>query len=130
LSGYREDEPKAFIRVLSPAARRRILEILLERRSYRELALQLGVSPAAIAKYLSGRAAPRDDVMARALSALEPEEAEDVALIVTEEMAEAVESFIDWLIGVRAPAGPTASMLERAATRLRLEGNRGRVRIL
>ncbi len=129
MRGYPGEAP-AFVRALSPGARRRILEVLLERRSYRELASQLGVSPAAIVKYLSGRATPRDDVVARALSAAEPDEAEDIAAIILGDIAEVIDEFIDWLVGLGVPSGQAAAMLERAASRLRLEGGRGRVKIL
>ncbi len=130
MEGYQGSQGAAFVRALSPEARRRILEILLERRSYRELAAQLNVSPAAIVKYRSGRATPSDEVIARALAAMDYDEAEDIAFIITEEVAEVVEDFIDWIIRLGAPAGRAALTLERAAARLRLEGSRGRVRII
>ncbi len=129
MAGYPREAP-AFVRALSPGARRRILQVLLERRSYRELAAQLGVSPAAIVKYLSGRAAPRDDVVARALMAAEPDEAEDLAAIILGDLSEVIEDFIDWLVSLGVPSGQAAAMLERAASRLRLEGGRGRVKII
>ncbi|WP_054837682.1 helix-turn-helix domain-containing protein [Sulfuracidifex metallicus] len=52
---------------LSKGARYDILSILLERRGKKELATELGVSPALITKYINKVTHPSDEVMSKNL---------------------------------------------------------------
>ncbi|MEZ0393516.1 MAG: helix-turn-helix transcriptional regulator [Desulfurococcaceae archaeon] len=76
---------------LSKEARRRIIELMLSSRSVSELSALLGVSRTAIRKYVSGETHPSDEVMARALGALAPYEAEAALRIMMEDLAGALE---------------------------------------
>lgn len=82
-----------WVSLLSPTARREILKVLLERRSLRELAGQLGVSPSAIVKYMRGWATPRDEVIARAIEIADDEEWKRIHEIISAELHEALREY-------------------------------------
>jgi predicted transcriptional regulator len=106
--------------MLGKDARRRIIGVLLESRSYREAAELLGVTPAAIAKYMSGRTHPSDRVVLRALRVAAPEERREIAQIIVEEFMEGLESLVDWLLEEGIVDRRLARGLEEAAAKLRL----------
>ncbi len=83
-------------RILSPEARRVIIKMLISEMSYRELASQLGVTPAAIYKYVTGKAVPRDEIVARAISLVEDKA--EVSAIIGRELARIVGDYIEWTL--------------------------------
>ncbi|MCE4621397.1 MAG: helix-turn-helix domain-containing protein [Desulfurococcales archaeon] len=85
-----------FVHLLGKRARERIIELLASSRSYSELANQLGISTAAISKYLSGKTHPSDAVLLRALDIATPEEKEVIINIILEEFAEGLKDLFTW----------------------------------
>ncbi len=87
---------QGFHTALSPETRRKIIEALVERYSYRELAPLIGVTPAAIYKYVAGRAIPRDDVVERALELLDASLAQEAVALIQRDLLAAVEGYLRW----------------------------------
>ncbi len=85
-----------FIHLLSKEARLRIIEIALKSRSARELADELGVSPAAISKYVNGLMYPSDETMQRLFHILGEHELEEAYTIALEDLVEGVEELIQY----------------------------------
>ena len=87
-----------FHKALSAETRRKIIMILARHRSYRDLAGLLGVSPAAIHKYLTGKSQPGDAVVEKALRIADRYERGEIAAIVSEELAVVLEDFLRWAL--------------------------------
>ncbi len=115
-----------FVHMLGKEARRRIVEVLVEGRSLREAAELLGVTPAAVSKYLSGRTHPSDRVVERALRAASSGERRLMAQVVVEEYVIGLSSLVDWLLEEGLADRRLARALEEAAAKLRLASARGR----
>ncbi len=81
-----------FIHSLSKPARTRIVALMLRSRSVSELAAEIGVSPAAVSKYLSGKTHPSDDTMARMFSAMTEDELCEALTIAIEDLLESLAS--------------------------------------
>ena len=81
---------------LSKEAREKIIEILLEKRSKKELAEELGITPSAITKFLSGMTHPSDETIERALEIADEEEKERIYEIIVEDIVESLEEFINY----------------------------------
>ncbi len=115
-----------FIHLLGKDARRYIIAILLENRSYRELADMLGVTPAAIAKYMSGKTHPSDRIVEKALRGATREEKEAIASTVSSEILEGLRSLVTWMLEEGVIDKSLVKGLEDAAARLRLASVRRR----
>jgi len=85
-----------FIHLLSKEARLRIIELALRNRSARELADELGVSPAAISKYVNGQMHPSDETMQRLFHILGDDELEEAYTIALEDLVEGIEELIQY----------------------------------
>ncbi|MGC9210004.1 MAG: helix-turn-helix domain-containing protein [Acidilobus sp.] len=88
----------AYVHLLSKEARKRIIELLAASRGVRRLAEELGVTPAAVSKYLRGTTHPSDKVMARAIQLATPEEAAEISKIVAEVLLEGVNDYVRWSV--------------------------------
>jgi len=55
----------SYVHLLSKEARRKIIEVLASSRGVRRLADELGVTPAAVSKYLRGLRTPRTGLSRR-----------------------------------------------------------------
>ena len=80
---------------LSKDARERIIDILLEKRSKKELAEELGISPSAITKFVNGITHPSDETIEKALEIADEEERERIYEIIAEDIIESLEEFIN-----------------------------------
>jgi len=76
------------VHLMSKRLRRIIIEELVATYTGKGLAELLGVSPAAVSKYLSGAMHPSDKTMARALTLLRGEQRNRVYQMVVDELAE------------------------------------------
>jgi len=85
-----------YVHLLGKESRQKIIEILANERGVRELANELGVTPAAVSKYLSGLTHPSDIVLEKAISIANDDEIVRIAKIVSEEFIEGLSNFIDW----------------------------------
>ena len=85
-----------FVHLLGKDARSKVISVLASSRSYTELAELLGVSTAAISKYLRGKTHPSDHVMLRAPEVADDEEKEIIAEIIINELSEGLREFILW----------------------------------
>jgi len=99
-----------FHQALREEARRKIIVVLARHRSYRDLARLLGVSPAAIHKYLSGKSMPGDQVIERALEIADRYEKSEIAREIARDIAETLEDFLQWAL--RQEVLDTASIEE------------------
>lgn len=109
-----------FVHMLGKDARRRIIEVIVSRRSVGEAAELLGVTPAAVSRYLSGRTHPSDEVLARALRAAGGGELREIVDVIVDEFLDGVDSLVQWLVDQGVPDRRLARGLEEAAARLRL----------
>ncbi|MFP3144006.1 MAG: helix-turn-helix domain-containing protein [Caldisphaera sp.] len=85
-----------YVHLLGKESRQKIIEILANERGVRELANELGVTPAAVSKYLSGLTHPSDIVLEKAISIANDDEIVRIAKIVSDEFIEGLSNFIDW----------------------------------
>lgn len=85
-----------FIHLLSKEARLRIIELALRNRSARELAGELGVSPAAISKYVNEQMHPSDETMQRLFHVLKGSELEEAYTIALEDLVEGLEELVQY----------------------------------
>ena len=116
-----------FVHLLGKEARRGILLVLLESRSYRMLAAELGVTPAAVAKYVRGETHPSDRVLAKALKTAEPDELDDIADIIVRDLVSGLEDLVEWVIENELDSSTLESELQRLLSRLKIAGvQRGR----
>ncbi len=86
-----------FIHLLSKEARLRLIELALLRRSAKELAEELGVSPAAISKYTSGKMHPSDDTVRRLFRILDPEERVRAYTVILEDLVYGLEELLEYV---------------------------------
>jgi len=84
-----------FIHLLSKEARLRLVELALLRRSAKELAEELGVSPAAVSKYTSGKMHPSDDTIRRLFRILDPDEHARAYTIILEDLVYGLEELLE-----------------------------------
>ncbi len=85
-----------FVERLGRSGRLALLEVAAKKRTYRDLARIMGVSPAAVSKYMSGRMAPSDAAVARLLESLDTDEAHEAAILILNYLAEGLRDFIQW----------------------------------
>ncbi|ESQ25724.1 MAG: helix-turn-helix protein [uncultured Acidilobus sp. JCHS] len=88
----------SYVHLLSKEARRKIIEVLASSRGVRRLADELGVTPAAVSKYLRGLTHPSDRVVEKAIEAATSEEALEISKIVAEVLLEGVDDYVRWSI--------------------------------
>ena len=86
-----------FIHLLSKEARLKLIELALSHRSAKELAEELGVSPAAISKYMSGRMHPSDDTIRKLFRILDPGEHVRAYTIILEDLAYGIEELLEYV---------------------------------
>ncbi|BFH74433.1 helix-turn-helix transcriptional regulator [Sulfurisphaera javensis] len=79
---------------LSKEAREKIIELLLEKRSKKELANELEISPSAITKFINGQTHPSDETIEKAIEIADEEEKERIYEIIVEDLIESLEEFI------------------------------------
>ncbi|MFP3201052.1 MAG: helix-turn-helix transcriptional regulator [Sulfolobus sp.] len=82
---------------LSKEARRKIIEILLENRSRKELAEELGLSPAAITKFLNGITHPSDETIEKALEIASEDEKREIINVILNDIMLSLEEFVNEL---------------------------------
>ncbi|BCU71306.1 helix-turn-helix domain-containing protein [Stygiolobus caldivivus] len=80
---------------LSKEARTRIIELLLENRSKKELAEELGLSPSAITKFLSSATHPSDETIEKAFKIANEREKREIIDIILDDLLESLEEFIE-----------------------------------
>ncbi|MCE4609841.1 MAG: helix-turn-helix domain-containing protein, partial [Desulfurococcales archaeon] len=78
---------QVFNHVISKRSRRRIVEILAATRSMRGLAEEIGVSPAAIHKYITGKTHPSDEVVKRMIELADYEETRKIAEAILDDLS-------------------------------------------
>ncbi len=82
---------KELVYWISGETRYRIIDLLLATRSGRQLAIELGITPTAVNKYVYRRAYPSDEVIERALEIAAPFEKEKLLRIIADELLGLVE---------------------------------------
>ena len=82
---------------ISKTARSRIIEILAETRSRRELARLLGITPPAVLKYMRGKTHPSDEVICRALEVAMDAELLRIKEVIIEGISKSLEVTLRWL---------------------------------
>jgi len=107
-----------FVHLLSKDARRRIVEVMLNGRSLRELSELLGVTPAAISKYKSGATHPSDEVLARILERAGEAELIEIARIAFNDLYGGFESLIEWMSSRGLLDSFVVDRLKKLASRL------------
>ncbi|BBG24610.1 helix-turn-helix domain-containing protein [Sulfuracidifex tepidarius] len=80
---------------LSKDARIDIISLLLERRGKKELALELGVSPALITKYINNVTHPSDTVLKRAYSIAQEDERRKINDIILNDLSSSLLEFLE-----------------------------------
>ena len=80
---------------LSKEARSKIIEVLLENRSKVELARELGLSPAAITKFLNGVTHPSDETIERAFKIASEREKREIIDIILDDLLQSLEEFVE-----------------------------------
>lgn len=88
----------SYVHLLGKETRRKIIEIMANSRGVRRLAEELGVTPAAISKYLRGETHPSDRVVERAIEVMSSDEALEVSRIVANELLEGLNDYVRWSI--------------------------------
>ncbi|MEB3778994.1 MAG: helix-turn-helix domain-containing protein [Desulfurococcales archaeon] len=113
-----------FLHHLSKDARRRIIEVLASGRSQRDLAEDLGVTPAAVNKYLSGTTHPSDRILLRALTIASRAEMEEISMIIAEDLISGLEDYIKWAMENKTLYYRSLDRIESLATKSRLFATR------
>ena len=113
-----------FFHHLSKNARRRIIEVLASTRSQRDLAEDLGVTPAAVNKYLSGATHPSDRVLAKAISVATRTEIEEISMIIAEDLIGGLEDYIKWAMENKILYYRSLERLESLAAKSKLFATR------
>ncbi|AAY80826.1 helix-turn-helix domain-containing protein [Sulfolobus acidocaldarius] len=80
---------------LSKDARAKIIEILLENRSKKELAEELEISPAAVTKFVNGITHPSDDTIEKAIEIADDEEKREILNIIIDDIMISVEELVN-----------------------------------
>ncbi len=86
-----------FVHLLSKDARRKIIEVMLTRRSLRELSSVLDVTPTAISKYRSGATHPSDETIFRVLGGANRDELIEISRIIFDDLYSGFTSFVEWM---------------------------------
>jgi len=107
-----------FVHLLSKDARRRIVEVMLDGRSLRELSELLGVTPAAISKYRSGATHPSDEVLAKILERAGEAELMEIARIAFNDLYSGFESLVEWMSARGLLDSLVVDRLKKLASRL------------
>ncbi|MGC8996657.1 MAG: hypothetical protein ACP5J1_02100 [Fervidicoccaceae archaeon] len=79
--------------MLSKDGRRKIIEVLVSERGEGGASEALGVSKAALSKFLRGKTHPSDVLTARAIEIAEGEEREKIIMIIAEDLASFARDF-------------------------------------
>ncbi|MBP1357176.1 MAG: helix-turn-helix domain-containing protein [Sulfolobus sp.] len=86
---------------LSKEARFDIILLLLEKRSKKELAAELGITPAAVAKFVSKLTHPSDETLERAIQIADNDERKRIVKIIIHDLInglkEAIENYGDYV---------------------------------
>jgi len=80
---------------LSKEARTKIIEVLLQKRSKKELAEELGLSPAAITKFLNNKTHPSDETIEKAFKIATEREKREIIDIILDDLLESLEEFVE-----------------------------------
>ncbi|ACP36170.1 transcriptional regulator, XRE family [Sulfolobus islandicus Y.G.57.14] len=75
---------------LGKDARLHIIHILLQNRSKKELADELGITPAAITKYLKGITHPSDEIIEKCIEVAKEDEYYEIIKIIISDITEAL----------------------------------------
>ncbi len=75
---------------LSKEARQEIINILLEKRSRKELAEELGITPAAIVKFTKGLTHPSDDTILKTFEIANDEEKKRIVDVILNDLVNSV----------------------------------------
>lgn len=86
----------SYVHLLGKETRRKIIELMASGRGVRQLAEELGVTPAAISKYLKGETHPSDKVLERAIESASPEEALEISRMVAAELLDGIDDYVNW----------------------------------
>ncbi len=111
---------QVFSHILSKRTRRKIVEILAASRSMRDLAEELGVTPAAVHKYLRGKTHPSDEVLNKMLALADYEESRKIAEAILEDLSKGLEEFIVWALERDVLTSRDLDRLEIAISKARL----------
>jgi transcriptional regulator with XRE-family HTH domain len=84
------------VHLLGKETRRKIIELMASGRGVRQLAEELGVTPAAISKYLKGETHPSDRVLEKAIESASPEEALEISRMVAAELLDGIDDYVNW----------------------------------
>jgi transcriptional regulator with XRE-family HTH domain len=95
--------PVKLIHNLSKEARFQIIEILLANRSNKELAIQLGISPSSITKYLNREMHPSDKVVEKCLTIADQNEREEIVEVILQDVIKPLTEFLESLDHRRVP---------------------------
>lgn len=99
----------SYVHLLGKETRRKIIELMASGRGVRQLAEELGVTPAAISKYLKGETHPSDRVLERAIESASPEEALEISRMVAAELLDGIDDYVNWSLE-RGVADPRLSV--------------------
>ncbi len=122
---------QVFNHVISKRSRRRIVEILAATRSMRGLAEEIGVSPAAIHKYITGKTHPSDEVVKRMIELADYEETRKIAEAILDDLSTALDEFILWALEKDVLTNRDLDRLEASINKARLVlRGRGRLKLL
>ncbi|BDB97018.1 helix-turn-helix domain-containing protein [Saccharolobus caldissimus] len=80
---------------LGKEARLHIIYILLQNRGKKELSQELGITPAAITKYLKGKTHPSDNIIRKCLDIATEEEYELIINIIISDLTNAIIELIE-----------------------------------
>ncbi|MGC9112802.1 helix-turn-helix domain-containing protein [Acidilobus sp.] len=86
----------SYVHLLGKETRRKIIELMASGRGVRQLAEELGVTPAAISKYLKGETHPSDRVLEKAIESASPEEALEISRMVAAELLDGIDDYVNW----------------------------------
>lgn len=118
-----------FLHNLSKDARRRIIEVMLVSRSQRGLAEDLGITPAAVNKYITGKTHPSDRILERILEIASRDEAVEISRIIAEDLAKSIEEYIAWAADYKALHTPALKALENVVERAKIIAVTSRVMV-
>ena len=79
---------------LSKEARQRIIEILLKKRTLKELANELGVTEAAVSKFWRGLIHPSDETLMKAFEIADEDERREILDVAFEDLMAAMEELL------------------------------------
>lgn len=80
---------------LSKDARYQIISLLLEKRSKKELAEELGLTPAAITKFLSQVTHPSDETIEKAINIADEEERKRIVRIILNDLIDSIKGILE-----------------------------------